>query len=69
VCGTVVVIPTQTFSAPVTLLFGICEFFNVEKCKDIKYFLTLIFQNILGTFAVKKSVHIFEELFKYRLNI
>ena len=36
-------------------LFSICEFFNVEKCKDIKYFLSLIFQDILGTSCNTKS--------------
>jgi len=58
VCSHICHIQYPTWNAglqQISSLFSICEFFNVEKCKDIKYFLSLIFQDILGTSCNIKS--------------
>ena len=39
----------------ITQLFFICKFSNVEKYRDIKYSLSLIFQDFLGTSCNKNS--------------
>jgi hypothetical protein len=43
----------------ITSLFFICKFFNVEKCKDMKHSLSLIFLEILGTSCNKNSKFMF----------